>query len=149
TMPMLEELVIGEVGLDRPVLRFTHAGDIWPLFAVAPALRRLVVRAGDLRVTHPPEHAALRELRVTTQLEPAERVHPAHATFPSLEVLDLAGEPLQLRARDVRGIANNPSFGKLRELSLRGTSGTQTVLNALVASPLASRLAKLSLFHGD
>ena len=140
----LESLVIGDFTTDDIELRYTFAGDLAPVLASTPALQRLVVRGGRIYVDTRPAHAQLRELRLTGELEPSDRDNLVAASLPELVTLELSDGTL--RAKDIAALAG---FHNLRELIVRRTQGTQTILNALIASPLLARLDTLVLADGD
>ncbi len=147
-LPFLESLVIGDFTSQHMEQRYTRAGNLGTLLVAAPNLTSLTIRAGDVTVAMP-ALAKLRTLRVYSDLAPAERDALFAARLPQLETLELGGDRVKLRAKDVQTLAANASFAGLRELVVRRCKGTQTVLNALIASPLLSRLDSLVLSDGD
>lgn len=149
-LPVLESLVVGDFTADHLELRFARAGDLCSVLAAASGLRKLVVRAGSLQFSTPPPLAQLRELRLFTELAPADRERVLAAHMPELETRELGGDRVKLRARDVQTLAANASLGRLRELVIRRSEGTQTISNALIAAPeLLARLDTLVLADGD
>ena len=147
-LPFLESLVIGDFTNEHCELRYTRAGNVSAVFAAAPNLQSLTVRAGDVEFA-PHGPTKLRRLRVFSELEPADRDVLFTAQMPELETLELGGDRVKLRKKDIEALGANQSLDKLRELIVRHSEGTQTILNALIGSPLLERLDTLVLSDGD
>jgi uncharacterized protein (TIGR02996 family) len=148
-LPFLESLVIGDFTSEHVELRYTRTGDVSRVFTATPNLQSLTVRAGDVFFETAPQLAKLRRLRVFSELAPITRDVLFAAQLPELESLELGGDRVKVRKKDIDALAANASLEKLRELIVRRTEGTQTVLNALIGSPLLERLDTLVLADGD
>jgi hypothetical protein len=132
--------------------RYMHAGDVWPLLAALPQLRDFTVRAQVVGLSQIPRHATLRTLKIESDLDSAVRDRLFAAHLPALEALELGGDRVTLRAKDIAALANNASLTSLRELAIRRSAGTQTILNALLSpagAKLLARLDTLVLADGD
>ena len=145
----LESLFVGDFTLDHMEVRYTNGGDLSPIAVAAPNLQALTVRAGNIQFVTVTAFKNLRTLRVFCELAPAARDALFATQLPALETLELGGERVKLRAKDIQALAANASLEHLRELVIRNSDGTQTILNALIGSPLLQRLDTLVLADGD
>jgi uncharacterized protein (TIGR02996 family) len=145
----LEELVIGDFGPEME-LAFSRAGNVSPLCAALPRLRRLALRAGSLRFESALEHAALRELSVTVVTISAGNLRRLlEAELPALEALELSCPGLAPTGAELARMMRGAAMPRLRRLALRGTVGTLRALEEILCSPLMPRLEVLELDGGD
>jgi len=144
--PLLEEIHVGDFTAADIELTSTHAGNVASLFRVAPAMRKLTVKAGMVRFDGKIAHACLRELSVkTVQLAPEHMSGLFDAKLPALETLSLVTEGLVFDDAQLIQLTRGYSWPSLRHLVLRGVRGTAKLLAALHDSPLTARLASLDL----
>ncbi len=134
--PLLEELVIGDVGaLDIP---YITTGNLAPIVHALPGLRRLEVRTATLRLDSALVHAALRELVVvTTSLSVATLRRLATAKLPELSRLELHCPTVELDLGAIKTFGEG--MPKLRTLSIRARNAV-AVADAIRRLPLASQL---------
>ncbi len=145
----LEELVLGDFG-PAMELAFSRAGDVSPLLAAAPRLRRLALRAGSLRFESALGHAALRELSVTVATISERNLgRLLEARLPALESFELSCPGLDLGGAELAAMLRGAAMPRLRRLALRGTVGTLRALEEILGSPLMPRLEVLELTGGD
>ena len=141
--PMLRELLIGETG-DAIV---GAIGNVSPIFAAAPALERLVVRAQTLRFDSKIKHLALRSLTIASSaLGPRSIKALSTATLPALESFELACPAIRLEVLIAALLDRLP---RLRHLSLSHTAHTSSIIHALLESSALATLETLALRHGD
>jgi uncharacterized protein (TIGR02996 family) len=145
----LEELVIGDFGPEME-LAFSRAGNVAPLLAAAPRLRRLALRAGSLRFESALEHAELRELSVVVAtISEGNLRRLLEARLPALESFELACPGVDLTVEELARMLRGTSMPRLRRLALRGTAGTLRVIEEILGSPLMPQLEVLELDGGD
>lgn len=145
----LAELVLGDFGPEM-ALAFSRAGNVVPLFAALPALRRLTVHAGSLRFESPIEHARLRELSmIVATITPTNVSRLLRAQLPALESLELSCPGLELTDHEFGAMLSGASMPRLRRLALRNTVGTLRVLEEIAHSHLMPQLEVLELDGGD
>lgn len=143
---MLNEIVVGDFGPGDIELTSTVAGTITPLFRAAPALQKLAVKAGSLKLDGKVGHPQLRELSITTVQLAGDHMRALFAgEFPALETLSIVTESLVFD--DDQRVALTAGFlwPALRHLTLRGVKAPKALLDALIDSPLTARLASLDL----
>jgi uncharacterized protein (TIGR02996 family) len=147
--PLLDEIHIGDFTSSDNELVSTTAGNVAALFRVAPAMRKLTIKAGvRVRFDGKIAHAKLRELSVTTLYLAAKETQGLFdARLPALERLSLVTEGLEIDAAQREKLTEGFLWPALRHLTLRGmrASNVNALFDVLVESPLTARLASLDI----
>jgi uncharacterized protein (TIGR02996 family) len=147
-IPSLAELRIGDFTPMEGDFTTARAGEITPLFAAAPALEKLTIRAGDFTIAGPLYHTKLRELTlVTTQLAEPDATALVDAVLPALETLIVQSSRITFTTAQLLRLRG--AFPKLRRLVLPNTVGTGALVRALIGSALLAHLEELDLSGGD
>jgi uncharacterized protein (TIGR02996 family) len=142
--PVLRELHVGDFAPTDSELAGTRAGDVSALFEAAPALDKLTLKAGQLAIVAPLEHARLRELSVTAAHLGADSLSAiTTADLPALESLAVHTDATHARH------FTRLEFPRLRRLVVPNTEQTAELVLALLGSPLLARLEELDLRDGD
>ena len=144
--PLLDEIHVGDFTAADIELTSTRAGTITPLFRAAPAMRKLTVKAGLVRLDGKAGHPNLRELSITTVQLAGDAMRTLFVgELPALESLSIVTEGLVLD--DDQRVALTAGFlwPALRHLTLRGVKAPKALLDALIDSPLTARLVSLDL----
>ena len=151
--PALRELFVGDFAFgDETEISWTTVGAIDGYLDGLPALRALRVCGGgiELRRAH---HERLRTLALETGGLPAATARAvARGSLPQLEELilwfgaaDYGGDTTPA---DFEPFFTNPSFGRLRRLTLGNAEISDELAARIVRSPLAAQLEELSLELG-
>ncbi|MEV1246633.1 STM4015 family protein [Nonomuraea sp. NPDC050022] len=152
-LPALEAVFLGDIVSEESELSWISQGDITPLLAAYPRLKRLDVRGSTGLRLQPIVHAGLEILRFECGGLPAGVVHAVgESSFPALRHLELwLGEENysgDSGPGDWAGILAGSGLPALRHLGLQDSERQDEVAAAVAAAPIVVRLESLDLSMG-
>ncbi len=151
--PTLRELFIGDTTMEQQELSWTRAGDLAPINALFPNLRRLKVRAGSMSLANALAYPKLESLVIECGGLAAENVCAiAAARLPELTELEIwfgrdryGGNSTIV---DIVPILQGEKLPKLTRLALRNCEFTDEICEIIGATPIIARLRELDLSMG-
>lgn len=151
--PSVQDLLLGDFTSDECEISWSTIGDVSPLLAVLPDLRRMVVHGGDIGLSVP-RHARLTHLELQTGGLPAQPVRAlATSELPSLETLLLwfgtENYGAEATPEDVRAlVAAADRFPRLTSLGLMNSDLSDSFPALLGDSPLLPQLRRVDFSMG-
>ena len=152
-LPALEAIFLGDIVSEESEVSWIQQGDVTPLLAAYPRLKRLDVRGGTGLQLQPIVHAGLEILRFESGGLPAGVVHAVgESSFSALRRLELwlgsedySGDS---GPGDWAGILAGSGLPALRHLGLQDSVRQDEVAAAVAAAPIVVRLESLDLSMG-
>ena len=140
---LLEELICDQA--NGPPAR---TGDIAPLFAALPGLKRLELRAEGVRIATQAKHEQIRSIAIRADVKLAA-APLLKSKLSRLETLEIDMPDFTPSPAEIGALLDGKRMPALRRLVLRGTKKTRAILDAICKAPGLANLRELVLTGGD
>ncbi|MFT3699567.1 MAG: TIGR02996 domain-containing protein [Kofleriaceae bacterium] len=142
----LTELSIAETKPGEMEREWARVGDLAPVINALPALEILRVRAGTTSITKKLANPKLRSISISCgQLSSKSVAMIVDGKLPALEAIDLDTDGVELATASYAKLAKRT----LHHLTIRGLHRANSLIDAMIGSPLLASLETLVLDRSD